>query len=59
MVVTSERVQEDPPLGQEPSIMELVQIAHTSWVKKWTLKFKRLHLNLSKHRLINDQKQEP
>lgn len=59
MIVTSERVQEDPPLGQEPSIMEWVYTAHTDWVKKRTLEFKRLHLNLNKHCLINDQKQEP
>lgn len=36
-----------------------VQTACTDWVKKRTLEFKRLHLNLNKQCLINDQKQEP
>lgn len=59
MIATTEWVQQDPPLGEEPSIMEWVQTAHTSWVKKRALKFNRLHINPNKHGLINDQKQEP
>ena len=39
--------------------MEWVQTAHADWVKKSTLKFKRLQPNLNKHRLMNDQKLEP